>query len=136
MEFLTLFPSPQARLWGDPLPGDLPIPPELKDRASNAGSRALLLARAGDVLWISYQSSFEKIDLTRCRQVRMNYRTPARGPGFISLTVANKAGKDSSMIVDYDQYTEELGVEAKGFAEKIGDFLGYKIKCICGGTDC
>ncbi len=118
------------------MPADPAIPPELKEVASNAGSRALVLARAGDVIWITCQSSFKKIDLTQCRQVRLVNRTPARGSGFISIMVATKSGKTHSVILDYDRHTEELFNEAKAFAKKMGDFLGYEIKIIYGGTDC
>lgn len=50
--------------------------------------------------------------------------------------VATKSGKTHSVILDYDRHTEELFNEAKAFAKKMGDFLGYEIKIIYGGTDC
>ena len=136
MECLTLSLSPQARFTGDLSSADPTVPQELKDLSANAGSRALILARAGDVLWITCQSSFKKIDLSRCRHVRLVTMTPARGPGFISIMAANKAGKGNSVVVDYDRHTDELFDEAKALAEKTGDFLGYEIKMAYAGADC
>lgn len=136
MERITLFPSPQARFTGELLPDDPAIPPELKDVASNTENRAWVLAKKGNLLWIACQSSFKKIDLSRCRQVRLVNMTPARGRGFISIMTANKSGKGQSVIVDYDRHTEELFDEAKMLAKETGEFLGYEIKTVYAGADC
>ncbi|MEC5125993.1 hypothetical protein VSU19_04490 [Verrucomicrobiales bacterium BCK34] len=136
MECLTLSPSPQARFTGALPPDDAAIPEVLKEIASTAGNGARVLGKEDDCLWVTGGSSFKKIDLTKCRKVRLVNRTPARGPGFISIMAANKTGKGHSVILDYDRHTEELFDEAKRLAEEIGCFLGYQVEIAYDGADC
>ncbi|MDF1740913.1 MAG: hypothetical protein P1U86_17255 [Verrucomicrobiales bacterium] len=136
MQWITLTPSHQARFTGALPPDDTAIPVALREIASTAKNGAWVLAKENNCLWVISESSFKKIDLTKCRKVRLVHRTPARGWGFISIMAANKAGRGNAVIVDYDRHTEEFFDEAKRLAEEIGGLLSYKVEIAYGGADC